>query len=60
MFRTIAIISVRQKHHKTIVNVPFSFSRHNELINDDLSTVGKVTELCLPKAKSVWVSLRVS
>jgi len=60
MLWSLAIKSVRKEHHKTVLNVPLCFSGTNELINNDLSSIRKVTELCLPEAESIWVSLSVS
>lgn len=48
MLRSIAVIAVRQENNKTVLNIPFGLSRAQELIDDDLSTVDEVTELCFP------------
>ena len=59
MFWTLSIISVRQKHYKTILHIPFCLSRTNELINNYLSSIGKITKLSLPNTQRIWVSLWV-
>tara|TARA_B110000503_G_scaffold99557_1_gene148953 strand:+ start:208 stop:420 length:213 start_codon:yes stop_codon:yes gene_type:complete len=60
MLWSLAIKSMRKEHDKSILNIPFCFSGDNKLVNDNLSSVGKVTELCFPEAESVWVSLSVT
>ena len=57
MLRTLTVIAVRQQHDQAIMNVPFGFARYNELIDNDLSSIGKITKLGLPKAKCIWISL---
>ena len=60
MFGTRTIVAMGQEHDETILHVPFRFTRNEELINNYLCTVGKITELCLPQAKSIWMGLGVS
>ena len=60
MFRSVAIIAMWQEYHKPILNIPFCFPGAQELIDDDLSTVYEVAELCFPKSKGVWMGLSVS
>jgi hypothetical protein len=54
-----SIITMRQKHNETVLYVPFGFTRDYELIDDDLSTVSKISELSFPKGQCVRVSLSV-
>mmetsp|Transcript_13546 Transcript_13546/g.32144 ORF Transcript_13546/g.32144 Transcript_13546/m.32144 type:complete len:542 (-) Transcript_13546:1424-3049(-) len=55
MFGSLTIVSVRQEHHETTLTEPLVLSRHNELVDHDLSSVHKVTELSLPKNEAVGV-----
>ena len=57
---SLTIESVRQEHNKTTLTKPLVLSRHDKLINHDLSTIDKVTELSLPKDKAVGVLQTVS
>ncbi len=49
MFRALTFVTVRQQHHQTRHAQPFGFARADELVNDDLCTVGKITELGFPQ-----------
>lgn len=40
---------MRQQHHQTGHTQPFGFARADELVNNDLCTVGKITELGFPE-----------
>lgn len=60
MFWSLAIVAMRQQHYKTILDIPLSLARADELINYYLSTISEVTELSLPKNKGVGVSLRIA
>lgn len=60
MLRSLTIISMRKKHDQTILDIPFGFSRADELINDYLSTVCEISELSLPKSQSIWMGLCVT
>ena len=53
MLGTCTLHPVRQQHHKPAETLPFVFSTDDELIDDDLCHVGKVTELCLPADESI-------
>lgn len=55
-----AIIAVRQKHDQTRLDVPLGLTGSHKLIDHDLSTVSKVTELGLPEAEGVGVRLSVT
>jgi len=57
---SISIIAMRKKSDKSILDIPLYFSRDDELINNDLSTIGEVTELRLPKSKGIGMGLSIS
>jgi hypothetical protein len=50
---TLTVITVRQGDDETRALQPLGFTRGNELVNDTLSVVGKVTELGLPHDEGV-------
>jgi hypothetical protein len=54
MLWALAVISVRQRHDQACPLHPLDFTRCNELINDALSVVCKVTKLGLPHHKCIW------
>ena len=47
------IVTVRQAHDETGTLKPLDFTRGNELIDDNLGSVGKVTKLSLPHDEGV-------
>lgn len=57
---TLAIVAVGQEHHEAVLNVPLGFTRADELVDDDLSPVGEVAELCFPEDEGIWVGLSVT
>ena len=60
MLRALSIITMRQEHNETVLDVPLLLTRANELIDHDLSTVSEVTKLSLPKDESVRVGLGIA
>jgi hypothetical protein len=60
VLRSSTLITVRKEHNQTRLTEPLVLTRGDELINDDLGTVGEVTELSLPKDQSVGVFKGVS
>ena len=48
MFRPLAFVAVRKKHDQAGEQVPLGFSGTDELVDDGLSNVGEVAELCFP------------
>ena len=60
MFWTLPVKTVRKEHDKTVFDVPFGLTRRDELINDNLCSVGKITKLSLPDVQGVWASLGVA
>lgn len=53
VLRALTIVTVGQRHDKTCSLHPLNFTRGDELVDDTLSVVGKVTELSLPHDKSM-------
>jgi hypothetical protein len=60
VLRTLAIVTVRQGNNQAGTLQPLRFTGGDELINDTLSVVGKVTELSLPHHKGVRRGERVT
>ena len=54
------IVPVRQRHHQTGTLEPLGLARGDELIDDALRVVGKVTELGLPHDQRVGRSQRIT
>ena len=48
VLRPLALVAVRQKHDEASEQIPFVFSGNDELIDDDLRTIGEVAELRFP------------
>ena len=48
MFGPLPFVTVRQEHRKPAQTAPFRFAGTDELIDDDLRTVGEITELPFP------------
>lgn len=57
---SLTIVTVRQVEHQTRSLQPFPLSGSDELIDDTLSIVGKVTELRLPDSQAVGRDQRVT
>src|SRR4051794_6866826 len=49
MLRSLPFVPMGQQQHEAARLVPLGFGRNQELIDDDLGAVGKVTELCFPQ-----------
>mmetsp|Transcript_8973 Transcript_8973/g.15205 ORF Transcript_8973/g.15205 Transcript_8973/m.15205 type:complete len:223 (+) Transcript_8973:754-1422(+) len=60
MLSALAVITMRKKHNHSTLSVPFVFTRCNELINHDLSSVDKISELGFPKNKRIRILERVA
>jgi len=56
----LTIIAVWQKHNEAILDVPFGFSTTYELINNNLGTICKITELSFPQSEGIWMCLRIA
>src|ERR1035438_6002314 len=52
MFRALALVAVRQKHHQTRRKIPFVFGGADELVDDHLRAVYEIAELRLPENQS--------
>jgi hypothetical protein len=59
MFGTLAFESMGKEHRDAALAAPLLFTRRDELVNDDLSTVDKVTKLSFPAHKLVGGFQRV-
>lgn len=57
---TCTIVSVRQQHYKAVLHIPFCLTRCNELIDNNLGTISKITELRFPKSQTIWIGLCIS
>lgn len=53
-------VAVRKQHNNTALSNPLGLSRSDELIDDDLRTIGKVTELRLPHDERIRVGQGIS
>ena len=51
MFWSLAFIAVREEQHDRAGRLPFRFRRRDELVDDDLGTVGEIAELGFPQVK---------
>src|SRR5260370_41453135 len=51
MFRPLAFVAMRQKHHNTRGEIPLGLARADELVDDHLSAVCEIAELRLPKGE---------
>lgn len=60
VLRTLAIVTVGKRNNQTGALQPLGLSSSNELINDTLSVVGKVTELSLPHDEGIGGGQRVT
>lgn len=60
VLRTLAIVTVGQRDNQTGTLQPLRFTGSNELVNDALSVVGKVTELSLPHDEGLGGGQRVT
>lgn len=60
MLRALTIITVGEVNNQTGTLQPFPFASRNELVNDTLGVVGKVTELRFPDGQTFRRDKRVS
>ena len=56
MLGPLAFVAVRQKQGQAAQTAPFRFTAADELINDHLRSVGKVTELGFPNNQCTGLS----
>ena len=55
MFRSLALVPVRQKQRQPAQAPPLRFTRRDELVNHHLCAVGKITELPLPNNQDIRI-----
>src|SRR6202158_2529725 len=60
MFRSLAFIAVREKHHDAREQVPFGFAGADELVDDSLRNVDEVAELSFPEAQRLGIVAAVA
>ena len=60
MLGPLAFVAVREEEHEAAGAVPLRFAGGEELIDDDLGAVGKITELSFPDAEHIGVIERVA
>ena len=60
MLWTSTIVTVREKHDKTVLDVPLGLSGSYKLVDHGLSAICEITKLCLPKNQRVWACLSIS
>ena len=60
MLWSLAVVAVRQKHDKTLLDIPLGFTGSDHGIDDNLSSVCEVTKLSLPTGQGVRVGLGVA
>ena len=60
MLRALTIITMGEVNNQTGMLQPFPFASRNELVNDTLGVVGKVTELRFPDGQGIRRDKRVT
>src|SRR5215469_766698 len=60
VLRSLAFIAVRQKHHKPGQEIPFGFTRHDELIDDCLCDIREIPKLRLPEHQGLRIVAAVA
>ena len=60
MVRPAAFQAMGQQHHQSGETKPFLLCGSDELVDDDLRTIGEVAELRLPADQGVWVCSAVA
>ena len=55
VFGTLTLVAVREQHDQGGSLGPLVLGGHDELVDDDLRTVGEVAELCFPDHERVLV-----
>ena len=53
MLRSLAFVAVGQQHHDSRREIPFVLASADELIDDHLGAVGKISELSFPEDKRI-------
>ena len=57
---TLAIITVRQKHNKTVLDIPLGLTTCDELVNHNLTSISKVSKLSFPHIELIRITNIVS
>src|SRR5699024_7763471 len=57
---TLPLVTMGQHQGKATVTAPFGLTRRDELVNNNLGTIGKVTELSLPDGEYIGLGGRVA
>src|SRR6202140_1773700 len=60
MFRSLAFVAVREKHHNAREQVPLGFAGADELVDDSLCDVDEVAERGFPEAERLGVVTAVT
>ena len=60
VFWALAFITVRQHQGDAVHTSPLHFPGGNELVDHDLCTVGKITELCFPDHQRARIVGRIA
>ena len=58
MLRPLPFVAMRQQHHQTIGAQPFGFAAGDELIDQDLRTIGKIAKLAFPQHQAFGIGHR--
>src|SRR6202140_5616152 len=60
MFRSLAFVAVREKHHNAREQVPLGFAGADELVDDSLCDVDEVAELGFPEDQRLGIVATVA
>ena len=60
VLRALPFVTVRQQHHQATHTAPLLLAGADELVDNNLRTVGKVTELRFPDGQGAWFSRGVT
>ena len=60
MLGPLPFVAVWQKHDQAVEQPPFGFTCGDELVNQNLGTIGKVAKLRFPNHQMVWSSASVA
>src|ERR1700675_3429822 len=55
MLRALALVTVRQQKNESSRKIPLVFAGAEELVDDYLRAVGKISELRFPKNQRFWI-----
>ena len=60
VLRSLAFVTVRQQHHQTGEQAPLFFSGADELVDDNLRSIGEIAELRLPHHQRLGIVAAVT